>query len=116
MVEVQEVKALVKRPRGRPRKIQTSPETPPPQPTLIKKRGRPPKVAQSCVKTTIKLYKSERPEEYYVVSIDDILFWSQTTERDLFKQAAADYAKMKKSKANPQIRWYKDRIEVVSSK
>jgi hypothetical protein len=103
---------VVKKKRGRPPKVKITPAPPPPPPPVVvaepppgKRRGRPPKikVAEPIVKN------------YYVVAPDDILFWAQTTEREMFKQAAADYIKMKKSKAHPEIRWYVDRIEVVSA-
>lgn len=100
---------VTKRPRGRPRKIVLPlPEKAPEPEVLPKRRGRPPK-------NTVKVEPEvKKPKDYYVLSIDDILFWCETTERDLFKQAAADYSKLKKAKATPEIRWYKDRIEVVS--
>jgi hypothetical protein len=106
---------VVKRPRGRPRKVTL--EVPAVSaPAIIvetlpakKKRGRPPKniVQQAVISKPVK-------KDYIVVALEDLEFWAKTTERDMFKQAVADCNKIKKSKAQPEARWYKDKIEVFA--
>lgn len=104
----------IKRPRGRPRKIvqdviaAISDVVKVVEVNIAKKRGRPPKAKQQ---------ESIRPplakKDYNVVTITDLEFWAETTDRDMFKQAVTDYKKIQKCKATPEARWYKDRIKVV---
>lgn len=127
--------ALVKRKRGRPRK---NPIVEAPVVAIKRPRGRPPKIVRDViasisdvvkiVEVNIVKKKRGRPpkakqqepgpapikKDYNVVPISDLEFWAKTTERDIFKQAVTDYNKMKKLKSNPEARWYKNRLEVVS--
>ena len=127
---------VVKRKRGRPRKNPTIE----PAPVAIKRpRGRPPKIVRdviAAISDVVKIVEVDivkkkrgrppkakqqteatKPEpvkkDYNVISITDLEFWAETTDRDMFKQAVTDYNKIKKSKSKPEARWYKDRIEVV---
>ena len=93
-----------KRPRGRPRKevkaladVDVSP--------VKNKRGRPRKNADTQVSVVKK--------NYIIVSLEDLEFWAETTNREVFKQLLTTYNKAKKAKAKPEIRWYKDRIEIA---
>ena len=106
----------IKRPRGRPPKIVRDVIAAISDVVKIvevdivkKKRGRPPKAKQQT--------EAPKPEpvkkDYLVVSITDLEFWAETTDKPMFKQAVTDYNKIKKSKSKPEARWYKDRIEVV---
>lgn len=111
------VPVAIKRPRGRPPKIvrdviaAISDVVKIVEVNIVKKkRGRPPKAKQQT--------EAPKPEpvkkDYLVVSITDLEFWAETTDKPMFKQAVTDYNKIKKSKSKPEARWYKDRIEVVS--
>lgn len=104
---------VTKRPRGRPRKIAQLIEHTPVQeeePPVKRGRGRPRKTlgVQITVRDSVPAKKN-----YINVAIEDLEFWAETTNRDVFKQVVTDYNKAKKSKANPEIRWYKNRIEIV---
>ena len=95
---------VIKRPRGRPRKevkVLAATDALPEK----RKRGRPRKNADT--------QDSAVKKDYIVVSLEDLEFWAETTNREVFKQLLVTYNKAKKAKAEPEIRWYKDRIEIA---
>jgi hypothetical protein len=101
---------IIKRKRGRPRKIPLPVETPAVLPVVEivkKKRGRPRKSLLADAPIKVK-------KDYYVLQVVDAEFFAFTTEREYFKQAVNDYKKLIKAKATPEIRWYLDKIEVVA--
>lgn len=112
---IENAPVAIKRPRGRPRKIvqdviaAISDVVKVVEVNIAKKRGRPPKAKQQTEAPKPALVK----KDYNVVSIADLEFWAETTDKPMFKQAVTDYNKIKKSKSKPEARWYKDRIEVV---
>jgi hypothetical protein len=104
---------VTKRPRGRPRKVTQLIVPAPVQEEVLptkRKRGRPSK--NSGAQLTVRNSTSGR-KDYIIVSLEDLEFWAETTNRDIFKQTVTDYNKAKKAKATPEVRWYKDRIELV---
>ena len=120
--------AIVKRPRGRPRKnpLPAQPEVP----VVKRPRGRPrknplpPKQEVVAVPAAAPVSSVNAPVvknkpvakvklDYCVISNDDLEMWIEYTGRQMFIDASRDFVKMKKSKIVPEIRWYKDAIKVV---
>lgn len=101
----------VKRKRGRPRKNVISVAEAPIE-GIKRPRGRPKKVTQ-LINAPVQEETIPVKRNYITVSIEDLEFWAETTNRDFFKQVVTNYNKAKKAKANPEVRWYKNRIEII---
>jgi hypothetical protein len=76
---------VIKRPRGRPKKVTQLIDAPVQEEAIPvkRKRGRPSK--SSGVQLTVRDAVAVK-RNYITVSIEDLEFWAETTNRDFFKQ------------------------------